>query len=219
MVSKDCFGQSSCYACRQREACFSQMSIDTKIDMLVYNDETYNTAVAYNNAPNALDAVMETEAPGNTLALDIPEEARETVMEVVRAMATTYLYQPKAWDRIVRGIYQGMSDADISRLRGITRQQVSKELQRECQVPIASALTALITSVPADIITAWRLMQIEGKSQKEAARLMRVTPGRLSQILSAAKKEYDLDLQKPITVWRGRLRQAPMPPEGDTDQP
>lgn len=65
----------------------------------------------------------------DTVHLQIDKDDSE-VMRVINRIAFLYIEHRSLFDALIRKIYLGQNQSDISRERGISRQAVSKELRR-----------------------------------------------------------------------------------------
>jgi len=211
-----CYGTAVCMRCALRTACedhYRDVHGDPKDrPMLEYNDSVENTASDYNTQYDVFEGVCggdEPEKPALVLGgVAIPDEAAPVVIEAVRRLAVVYKEQPVSFGALMETVYGGLTQTDMARLRGITRQSVSKALRRENARPLWEDLSRFMDTVDADTLALWRLLCVERLSYREAAKKMRISHGRVAQLVKGLK-ERGLDLRGDVVMLGGKLVMRP----------
>lgn len=211
-----CYGTAVCMRCSLRTACEDHYRDvhDTPKDraVLAYDDSVENTASDYNTKYDVFEGVCagdEPEKPALVLGgVTIPDEAAPSVIEAMRRLAVVYKEQPMSFKALMEGVYGGLSQTDMAKLRGITRQSVSKALRRENARPLWEDLSRFMDTVDADTLALWRLLCVERLSYREAAKKMRISHGRVAQLVKGLK-ERGLDLRGDVVMVGGKLVMRP----------
>lgn len=213
---KLCYGTAVCMCCALRPACedhYRDVHGDPKDRvMLEYADAVENTASDYNTKYDVFEGVCagdEPEKPALVLGgVTIPDEAAPTVVEAIRRLAVVYKEQPVSFAALMETVYGGLNQVEMARLRGTTRQTVSKALRRENARPLWEDLSRFMDTVDADTLALWRLLCVERLSYREAAKKMRISHGRVAQLVKGLK-ERGLDLRGDVVMVDGKLVMRP----------
>lgn len=86
------------------------------------------------------------------------DENNSEVMRVLNQVAFLYIEHRALFDALIRKIYLGQNQADISRERGISRQAVSKELRQE----IVNMMTKEL-GMKAPVVRREKLLELTGR--------------------------------------------------------
>lgn len=113
------------YECRLKEAC---------INASRENRENVNLELGYARLENNTKTVISMKSGSGAdyicEILRVPEEARTQFIDSLDRLIGLYLHAPQVFENLVRKIFLGQCQADIARLKKISRQAISSRTLR-----------------------------------------------------------------------------------------
>lgn len=215
-MEKQCYGSALCLGCNLRAACenyyLTENAPAKDKKTLEYSDTVENSVDDYNSQYDVFETACrneEGEPPAMTLGgVTIKDEAAPLMIEAVRRLAVVYKDQPMSFQALMTTVYDGLNQSDLARLRGVTRQTVCKALRRENARPLWEDVSRFMDSLDADALALWRLLCVERLSYRATAKRMRITPGRVAQLVRGLR-ERGLDLAGDLVMVDGKLVTRP----------
>lgn len=171
-----CFGSTlGCSEkCRFKEACRSRADEFNE----QYRSENYHVPFNEYAAAAAREASDDCEELLPVFVyedFEIPAEVRPVLIELIQRLAVIRREQPTLFDVALSRIFDGLSQADLARIRKISRQAINKRLLKEGGVGAKRVSENKLLRLSAREIAVYKLVHEERKSYRAAGKELRIS--------------------------------------------
>ena len=210
-VNGSCYGKQNLYKiygrdeyrgicqheCRLKEVC---------INASRENRENVNRELCIAQGLDAGNLAQDNSGTGYDFIIEhlgVPEGCRAEFIECVRRLSGIYLNTPQIFELMMKRIYHGMNQAELARLRGVTRQAVSSQTLKN----YAGIMKDLMPELPkclTDVTerTIYMLLYVDKCSIREASKRSGLEATKIFRV----KQRIASKLAKNATVKKTKMK-------------